>query len=93
MLLLTFNLITGKYKAVPKSYLYKTVSHREFTIDNDSTEWIIAHNLNTDKLIISAYTSNGKLIPTSNFQIVDSNTVKINVSDPSTGVVKIISDF
>lgn len=91
MLLIAIDTESGKKKVVTTSLISPIVRQKEFSITEASEEWTVVHNLNTKKVIISAFFDNGEAIKSNSYRIIDENTVKIaNLPSGSTGKVKLL---
>lgn len=63
-----------------------------FNQDVESDSWIINHSLNTTEFIYSIYNFNG-MLQLSSATIIDSNTVQIDLTQPTGGKAVLISSI
>jgi len=55
-----------------------------------ATTWTIAHNLNSENVIVQIFDNTKSVIIPNTIQIVDANTVIATFSTPATGVARVI---
>lgn len=80
------DLTTGKYHALfIGGNVYAYIIEDEFPVATIQ----IRHNLDTTALIPRIYNNNEELTP-ENFSIIDENNVKLGISSPFTGTIKLM---
>lgn len=59
-------------------------------VEQESLEWIVAHNFNSENVIIQCFDSSKSVIIPESMQIIDANTVKITFNTETAGTVRVI---
>lgn len=55
-----------------------------------SDEWIVAHNLGSENVIVQCFDETKSVIIPGSIQIIDDDTVKVSFSTPQEGTVRVI---
>lgn len=60
------------------------------TVEEAAPEWIVAHNFDSENVIVQCFDESKSVIIPESIQILDENTVKVTFNTSITGVVRVI---